>query len=284
MIAFPYSIFTDTEDFPVHLQYGFHDEELYLHAHADFSELVIVLDGSALHIVGGESYPISKGDVFVVGQNTEHGFTQTEQLTICNAMFRPEIFDSVYDMKQLPGFQALFVLEPHYSQNYHFLSQLRLSAEAFTEMEILLTSIMQDYRQKELGWRDIVFSGFCRLSVLLARHYQRDVKSDNTFLKLADAIAYIEHHFTEQITLAELADLSGYSERQFLRLFREAFSTTPNLYISELRIKKAQQLLKTTNLSIGEIAWRCGYDDQNYFSRFFKKHTGTSPSLIRKRS
>ena len=124
MIAFPYSIFADTEEFPVHLQYGFHDEELYMHAHADFSELVIVLDGSALHIVGGEGYPISKGDVFVVGQNTEHGYTQTEQLTICNVMFQPQVFDSVYDMKQLPGFQALFVLEPHYSQKYHFLSHL----------------------------------------------------------------------------------------------------------------------------------------------------------------
>ena len=126
--------------------------------------------------------------MFVVGQNTEHGYTQTEHLTICNVMFQPQVFDSVYDMKQLPGFQALFVLEPHYSQNYHFLSQLRLSPEGFTETELLLTGIMQDYRSKEPGWRDLVFAGFRRLAVLLARRYQSDAHSGNAFLMLADAV------------------------------------------------------------------------------------------------
>ncbi|MBE6877041.1 MAG: helix-turn-helix domain-containing protein [Ruminococcus sp.] len=277
MIAFPYDLFSETPDFPVHLQYGFHDKELYLHVHEDFSELVIVLNGSAGHIVGGESYHISKGDVFVVGQNTEHGYEKTQRLTICNIMFRPEVFEHAYDIRQLSGFQALFVLEPHYSQKYHFLSHLKLNPQNFTETETLITEIIQEYQGKKIGWQDMTYSGFLKLCVMLSRCYQ-DTDSGNTFLKLADAAAYLEHHFCEHVSMTELAEISGYSERQFFRLFKSAFQTTPNLYLAGLRMKKAQHLLQSTSLSIGEIAFKCGYDDQNYFSRAFRKYTGMTPS------
>lgn len=280
MLAFPYKIFTGTTDFPVHLQYGFHDEELYLHAHEDFSELVIVLNGSAAHIVGGESYHISKGDVFVVGQNTEHGYQQTKHLTICNIMFRQEVFQNAYDLRQIPGFQALFVLEPHYSQKYHFLSHLKLHEQAFSETETQLTAVMQEYRNKTPGWQTVTYAEFLKLCVMLSRCYQ-NTDSGSTFLKLADAAAYLEHHFCETISMPELAGLSGYSERQFFRVFKSVFQTTPVLYIAGLRMKKAKHLLQNTSLSIGEVAFQCGYDDQNYFSRIFRKYTGSSPSTYR---
>jgi len=276
MISFPYAIFTETPDFPVHLQYGFHDEELYLHAHEDFSELVIVLNGSAAHVVGGESYYVSKGDVFVVGQNTEHGYQQTKRLTICNIMFRQGVFDNAYDIRQLPGFQALFVLEPHYSQKYHFLSHLKLYEQTFSEVEALITAVMQEYQNKKTGWQTITYAGFLELCVMLSRCYQ-NTDSGNAFLKLADAAAYLEHHFCEDVSMPELAELSGYSERQFFRVFKSVFQTTPNAYITDLRIKKAQQLLQNTSSSIGEIAYQCGYDDQNYFSRIFRKYMGMNP-------
>ncbi len=280
MIAFPYALFSETPDFPVHLQYGFHDEELYLHAHEDFSELVIVLNGSAAHVVGGESYHISKGDVFVVGQNTEHGYQQTRHLTICNIMFRQEVFENAYDLRQIAGFQALFVLEPHYSQKYHFLSHLKLHEQTFAEAEAMITALMQEYQKKKTGWQAAAYAGFLQLCVMLSRCYQ-NTDSGNTFLKLADAAAYLEHHFCETVSMPELAGLSGYSERQFFRVFKSVFQTTPNLYITDLRIKKAQHLLQNTSLSIGEVAFQCGYDDQNYFSHIFRKYTGMTPGGYR---
>lgn len=283
MVEFMYEMFDISENFPIHLQYGFHDEDMYLHSHKDFSELVIVLDGSAEHIVNGESYRISKGDVFVISRSTEHGFFSPDNLKICNIMFKPdEVFSGIYDMKQLAGFQALFVLEPHYSRNYSFCSQLKLITAEYAETESVLNGIMIEYLSKPAGWRDMVSSGFRRLCITLSRFYHtEEAKSENDFFKLADAVAYIENNFCTQITLEKLAQISGYSDRQFLRLFKSAFSTTPNLYIAELRMKKAKQLLEVTSLSIGEIAYQCGFDDQNYFSRFFKKTTGMTPSAYR---
>ena len=283
MIKFRYSLFAGSDEFPVHLQYGFHDKSLYVHSHEDFSELVFVLDGSSEHLVNSKSYSISKGDVFVISNDTEHGFFQPDKMKICNIMFKPaEVFANTWDIRQLPGFQALFVLEPHYSQNYSFCSQLKLSDKGFAETDQLIKGLMTEYNNKPTGWRDSVFSGFIRLCILLSRFYEADRPiSENSFLRLADAAAYIENNFQEHIDMNTLAQISGYSERQLIRNFKETYSATPSEYIANLRIKKAKHLLGSEDLSIGEIAWSCGFDDQNYFSRFFKKTTGMTPSAYR---
>lgn len=282
MIEFTYSLFTETEDFPVHLQYGFHEQDLYRHLHADFSELVIVLDGRAQHLIGTEQYPLSKGDVFVVGSHTEHGFAETKHLTICNIMFRAEAFSHIYDMKHLAGFQAMFLLEPHLSQRDRFLARLHLSDEERSAAQKRIDLMMQEYTQKRAGWQDMVLSGFHALCVMLSRCYRTD--ETEGFLKLADVIAYIENHFTEHISVPELTALSGYSERHFLRLFHDVLGTAPNRYITNLRIAKAKHLLKCTALSVGEIAWRCGFGDRNYFTRAFRGSTAQTPSEYRKKN
>lgn len=284
MIKFPFSLFSTSEGFPIHLQYGRHQEDdCYPHGHEDFSELVVVLEGCAQHIVNSESYPISKGDVFVIDKHTEHGFINAENLIICNCMFRPEVvFADIYDMKKLPGFQSLFILEPHYSSNFHFCSQLKLNAGEFEIIRGLVEDMMNVYTAKDTGWQDELFSGFTLFCIKLSRLYKTDkLTSDNEYLKLADALACIEKNYCDCISSDELAKISGYSERQFLRLFKSVFSTTPSAYIVNLRMKKAELLLKTEKSSIGEIAWSCGYDDHNYFSRVFKKRFGVSPSVYR---
>lgn len=282
MIEFPYSIFTKTEDFPVHLQYGFHEQEMYLHGHGDFSELVIVLDGNAQHLVGAEQYPISKGSVFVVGTHTAHGFTGARHLSICNIMFRQDALSHILDMKQLPGFQAMFVLEPHYAQNDRFHARVRLPDDELRDVQRQLDLLMQEYTQKNTGWRDMVLSGFHTLCTMLARCYRTD--EEDSVIKLASAVAFMERHYTERITLTDLTVRSGYSERQLLRLFHEILGTTPMQYLNHLRIGQAKRLLQGTALPVGEIAWRCGFDDQNYFTRAFRSRTGLTPSAFRKSS
>ena len=280
MIEFPYSVFTQSEDFPIHLQYGFHDADLYLHGHLDYSELVIVLGGKALHLIGAKQYPIHKGSVFVVGERTEHGFAHPKHLSICNIMFKSEALSHILDMNQLSGFQAMFVLEPHYAQNDQFLARLHLLEEELSEVQCRIDLLMQEYKQKRTGWRDMVLSGFHSLCVMISRCYRTD--EEDSFLKLAAAIAYMEQHFTEHITTTELAARSGYSERQFLRLFHELHSTSPIQYLTRLRIERARYLLRVTALPIGEIAWCCGFEDQNYFTRAFRNHAGMTPSAFRK--
>ena len=283
LISFKYELFAGAERFPVHMQYGYHDRSLYLHSHEDFTELVIVLEGSAGHIVNNSCYSISKGDVFVISSGTGHSFLDPDRLRIVNIMFRPdEAFRSLFDLRQIPGFQLLFVLEPSIAGSDQFHSRLRLEGENFKAAVSLVDALMQEYTDKKSGWQDIVISGFIQLCVMLSRLYPEQItERGGSPLMLAKAAAYIEHNFTSQISIEKLAEISGYSQRQTVRLFKQIYGMTPSAYISQLRLKRAKEMLGSGSTSIAEVSWACGFDDQNYFSRFFRSHTGMTPTEYR---
>ena len=283
MVRMPLSHFAKDSDFPFFIQYGFHDAGCYMHGHADFSELVVVTDGSAEHLVGEERYPIAKGDVFVINQYTEHGYSSTTNFKICNIMFQPEtMFAGIGNLREAAGFQALFVLEPHYLQTNRFCSRLCLNAREFDDIMQLIEQLMYEYTKRYEGWQTMIHALFLRLCVRLSRDWQesdREIHKD--IGKLAAATAYMEKHFSEDLRMEKLAEIAGYSVRQFTRLFRAAYAVTPMNYLVNLRMQKAMQLLKNTALSVGEAAWRCGYEDQNYFSRIFRQYAGMTPSEYR---
>ena len=108
-------------------------------------------------------------------------------------------------------------------------------------------------------------------------HIQR--KNDNR--RIADAIRYIEEHYTEEISIKELARMCFISEAQLFRLFKQELGMPPVEYKNRLRIKKAQELLLDRECSIGEISSLVGFDDACYFSRTFKKLSGISAAEYR---
>ena len=92
---------------------------------------------------------------------------------------------------------------------------------------------------------------------------------------------YIEENYQKQIQLDDIADYCGYSRYHLSHMFRDVSGFTVFSYLLEVRMKKAKELLKTTNLSIKEISAEIGFTDQNYFSNVFKKQTGLSPMDFR---
>ncbi len=92
----------------------------------------------------------------------------------------------------------------------------------------------------------------------------------------------IKKNLFEDLSMDDLAFLTGLSLSSFKRKFSSVYGTSPNKYITSKRLEKAQTLLNSTELSISEIAYDCGFSDVGYFSKTFKKHYNLSPSDIRK--
>ncbi len=86
----------------------------------------------------------------------------------------------------------------------------------------------------------------------------------------------------EDLPVAEYARLCHLSESRFTHLFHEVMGKSPVRYLAELRLQRAKELLRDTTLSILEIAATVGIKNPYYFSRFFKKHAGLSPTDYRK--
>ncbi len=126
MRTFELTEFLQTEDFPFYIIIWTHREDLPLHRHS-YTELVFILQGSAVHTVDGQEYPLKAGDVFVINGDKVHGFKQVQDLKLCNIMFDPErIMLRDTELKRLTGFQSLFILEPYYRKEHKFESRLML--------------------------------------------------------------------------------------------------------------------------------------------------------------
>ncbi|EZP75173.1 AraC family transcriptional regulator [Parageobacillus genomosp. 1] len=101
--------------------------------------------------------------------------------------------------------------------------------------------------------------------------------------KLGKAKDYIDEHYHHPLTLEEVAEYVGISPYYFSKLFKDRFGMTFIDYVTDVRIARAKKEMANPNKSLKEICFLVGYNDPNYFSRVFKKHTGMSPSEYRKK-
>lgn len=97
-----------------------------------------------------------------------------------------------------------------------------------------------------------------------------------------EAISYIEQNYHKNITVEEIAHSLGIDRSYFGKLFKKNMGKSPQQFLINYRMVKAAELLKTTQLSIGEIAQGVGYENQLHFSRAFKSAYGVSPREWRK--
>ncbi len=284
--------FTEDDAFPFFIQYGSHEKRLHLHGHEDFFELTIVLDGKATHLVGNERSQIKKGDVFVMGNGILHGYEEPQNFRICNIMFRPEaLLSADYDVKKLPGFHALFLLEPLFNTPQGFQSRLILNSEQFRTVCQLIDITIAEYNAEQPGRKTLLLSYFMQIVVLLSRFYDDPSRHQGItktghreITEIAAAAAFMENHYMEPLPMQRILAESHYSQRHFIRLFTSAYHMPPLKYLLTIRLRHACALLRETTLSITEIAALCGFEDSNYFSRVFRNGMDCSPSEFRQRT
>ncbi|HXB91465.1 MAG TPA: helix-hairpin-helix domain-containing protein [Puia sp.] len=100
--------------------------------------------------------------------------------------------------------------------------------------------------------------------------------------KLKEAMGFIKKHYTEAISLEQLATTACLSLFHFQRNFTAVYEKSPLEVITHLRLKKACLLLKKSGLTIESIAIRCGFEDTSSFIRLFKRTFGDTPAGFRK--
>ena len=93
---------------------------------------------------------------------------------------------------------------------------------------------------------------------------------------------YLSYHYAKNITLKKAAGLYFINEKYLGRLFRAETGRTFHQYLNDIRLQRAAELLRTTDLPVLHIALDCGYSNVTYFNRVFAKHYGVCPTLFRK--
>jgi AraC-like DNA-binding protein len=253
-----------------------------LHTHA-FSELVLVLGGEAAHITEKDEHPIRKGDIFIIQGELAHGYRDSKKLSIINIMFdqsRLHLPDA--DLHSMPGYHALFTLEPQYRRRHRFASRLQLNEGHLAQAAVLAGQLEMEAKERNAGYIFTSTALFMQLIAFLARCYDGEQTPESqTLLRIGAAIGYLEDHHGEAICIQQLTQMAGMSESSLLRAFKQATGCTPVEHLSRLRIRHGCELLRRTDLNITEIAFEIGFNDSNYFTRIFRKQNGVTPSAYR---
>ncbi|MFC4103236.1 AraC family transcriptional regulator [Paenibacillus xanthanilyticus] len=117
--------------------------------------------------------------------------------------------------------------------------------------------------------------------VLNALQHIREEREHQTLTVLDKAKRYIGEHFTEELSLEEVADYVHLNPHYFSKVFKQGVGETFIDYVTGLRIERAKALIADERLSLKEVCFEAGYRDPNYFSRVFKKVTGVTPTEYR---
>ncbi|WP_262316206.1 helix-turn-helix transcriptional regulator [Lacticaseibacillus parakribbianus] len=251
------------------------------HAHA-FLEMSIMLSGTSDYTIEGATTRITPGQVLLFNpgvhhQETQRPGTESTQLHIGFRQIalpgvKPDTLpfaDSVVALGDQA--QAFFACARRIAaesiNNGAFGHQLLVQAEV-VELLCLLMRALPDNRVA--ADRAVTTT-------------QAEPSVDQQAL-VASATYYLEAHYQEAVTLADLASDLHVSAAHLSRTFKAVRGESPMSYLTALRMKKATQILKETDLPINQVATSVGYQDPFYFSRLFKQHYGEPPSTVQGRS
>ncbi|MBC7960297.1 MAG: helix-turn-helix domain-containing protein [Vallitaleaceae bacterium] len=253
------------------------------HTH-DFCELVIILKGTAIHIVNGREYMIKSGDAFIIQGDLSHGYKNVNNLEYINIMFNHSMVQQPSLLKKNKGFQALFYIEPFYRREQNFSSKLVLTPAQLKKVEAVADLLIDEQKQNLDTSQAMIGSYFTVLLIMLSRNYGANINEDNRkVLQMAEAVTYIEENYLKNINLSQLSELACLSSRHFVRVFKKNYKITPMDYIIQLRLNYSATLLKETSMPISMVATESGFNDHNYYSRKFREVFEVSPTIYRTR-
>ena len=149
-------------------------------------------------------------------------------------------------------------------------------------LEGLFDMLIGEYKQKLRFCTQRMNGILLEIISVIGRKNTYMISGGSDMNKRFEAVCeHIHNNISEKLTLKELSTKCSLSESRFSHLFTELFGKSPKQYIMNVRMENAKELLLDSDMSVLEVGTAVGIDDQNYFSRIFKKHCGMSPSEFR---
>ena len=276
--------FYEDRSFP--LVVGNVKQQSYMEPHDhDFIEIALVSRGTAVHCVYEKdrrlSYGLVLGDVYSILPGEVHGYLHGRDFSLYTITFLPEVVESeVQELQKLHSWHTLLS-----KNNGGIRRKLHLSGENRVDAENALKRVHHEMTLKREGWRFYAKLALLEALILISR-------AENTEWKVSEnprdtgvlyTISLMEADPSAGWHLDSLAESAGMSVSSYTRKFREQTGLSPLNYLTGLRIEKASFLLGESDLSIAEIAFRCGLCDANYMTKLFRLRLGVTPDKYRRK-
>ena len=226
----------------------------------DYYMLAVVDSGRMFFRYNSARFEVHAGEVILLDCRRPHTYGALEDVSFRYIYFRGGSSDAYYRL--LAGADGYFT-RPARSVEMQ---------SAIQRIFALVTDAMYDEHRVSVQ--------LYRILAELSGSDERGESVQNA--AVLHAISYMEHHFSEKLTIEKIADQVNLSEYYFSRLFRRCTSMSPHAYLVNLRITMARQLLTASQKSVERIAEECGFHSTTNFIRSFREHVGCTPKQFRR--
>ncbi|WP_197479917.1 AraC family transcriptional regulator [Paenibacillus swuensis] len=250
------------------------------HAH-DFVEISYVSEGAGTHYIGDQSMEVRRGDLFFIPIGISHVFRPASvrddrPLVVYNCIFQASVLE---DLLSAPGIDDKVT---SWFQTHALSQNILRMRDHHEEAHRVMQEMYGEFTRRDIGFLAALYRGIIQLFILMFRKQHNHSPVPQTLHNgLEDLMRNIRLNGSSAPGLEEACTALGIGERQFSRLFKRHTGKTYIQYVQNARIEHSLRLLTGSNLSVREIAWKCGYQDIKFFNALFKKHTGMTPRAYR---
>lgn len=246
------------------------------HSH-QYNEIYFLQSGKCNVYIDNETYYLEDGSVLFIPAFKEHTF----------------IYPFTQDIKRTVLYISTEQLNWYFNKDFKdeinnlFINKhLQLSRKSFSNLSNIFEKIQFEKYSLDNMSESLTKAYFFELIIYLIRcqRYTHNInqRTNLSNITIGEIVNFIENNYSRQLTLPEIAAQFGISESSLTKKIKIFTNMTFKEYLTKTRIEEAKSLLISSEKSITEIAYECGYNNSNFFGDVFKKAVGMSPSSYRK--
>lgn len=245
------------------------------HLHKEV-EVVFVSKGSVLCRINNNEISLTENDAVLINGYTVHCIESVgdADVTIVQADVS-KLFDELTDGDGCYIDEFILKSRPKGYFIERSKGELYRAAEAIAKEWESKRKCYDIYVKAHLFY---IAAFMCRKGLLAERN---DVIR-NDMAEIMPVVEFIEHNFSDKLSLEKVCENSLYSKYHLCRVFKKVTGGTVFEYVNYVRMRKAEEMLCNSGKTVLEVAYECGYASPQYFNRDFKRHTGCSPGKFKK--
>jgi len=249
------------------------------------------MKGTCIHSVYNQNSIAVKGDIFAILPFISHTMRPIEgkEIELVQVDFMPFLInENMKEFSNIDSFVDFAYIQPMVFLKDSKVPRLNLSSNGQAIIESILQNMEKEIQLKDEGYRLLVKADLLRLLVIIGREFKsfNEKKQDNIvsyhrklFYK---TIEYINTNYNQKIGLKDIAKMAAMSPSYYSYIFKLIKGKNFVEYLNDIRIQKAMELLKTSDLNISEVCFAVGFNNLGHFNRVFKETAGVTPSNFRK--
>ncbi len=232
----------------------------------NFTKFFYIIDGKISMTIDGEQLVAEAGDLLIIPAGSTHSYSLVDKKPAALYFADTMVHFSNKELRDV----LVIPYKSHIGLKEETINVFKELSRTKNDFNIWSTSI---YHSNLITSLFLNFINHCDAEI----RFKDEI--DNA---LNTAVEYINEHYTEKISIEELARKSFLSTNRFINKFENVIGMSPKQYISILRLKKAEGLLKSTSMTLQEISESLGYYDTAHFCKIFKDFSGFTPTKYRK--